>query len=167
MKTFAFEPSYNNFYQLNQNIKINGYEKIITPVNFAISDNGKVSRFNFLDDATGTSKCFYNESGEFHYKSPVIFTSNILVCSLDLFVEIFGAPVPNYIKIDVDGAELDVILGAKKTLRNYSLKSIQIEVDDKKNSASQVIKLILESGFVIESKTNFKNSISNYIFYRK
>jgi FkbM family methyltransferase len=49
------------------------------------------------------------------------FTLDTICSKLDI--------VPNNLKIDVDGGEVDVLLGAEKTLKNTSLKSILIEVD--------------------------------------
>lgn len=166
LQTIAFEPSFRNFNQLNRNIKINRLEKLIIPINAALSSNVKLATFNFLDNETGSSKCYFNESGEFHYQSPVTFTSRILVLSLDNFVENFTAPFPNYLKIDVDGAELDVMRGATNIMKKKELLSIQVEIDNKMEGSSQVINMITTAGFELDSKIDFKNNISNYIFYR-
>jgi len=47
---------------------------------------------------------------------------------LDDLIEHFDVPVPNHIKMDVDGGELDVLSGASRTLSCGTLRSMLIEV---------------------------------------
>src|SRR5262245_5091273 len=49
---------------------------------------------------------------------------------LDDLVELPGLPFPTHLKIDVDGGELDVLLGAQKVLRDERCTAAQIEVTD-------------------------------------
>lgn len=55
---------------------------------------------------------------------------------------------PDIIKIDVEGAELDVILGAERTLRQYKPR-LFIAIDDQKNEAP-LLDFLRAIGYKIE-----------------
>jgi FkbM family methyltransferase len=57
----------------------------------------------------------------------------LLCVQLDTLVGEFNFPVPNFMKIDVDGHELNILNGAMKTLANPELTSILIECNGDKN----------------------------------
>ena len=51
-------------------------------------------------------------------------------------------PQPDHLKIDVDGAELEILEGSRKTLKK--LKSVLIEIDDENEKKRKKIKKILK-----------------------
>lgn len=64
--------------------------------------------------------------------------------SIDDFVEMTG-DYPNYVKIDVDGHEEQVIQGMRGTLSSELLKSVLVEVDQRTQEA--VTRALQASGF--------------------
>ena len=50
--------------------------------------------------------------------------------TLDNLIEGNLTETPDYVKIDVDGNEKNILNGMSKTIRNRKLKSILIELDD-------------------------------------
>ena len=58
--------------------------------------------------------------------------------------------MPTHIKIDVDGAELDVLKGAKEILASKIVKEIFIEID---KSNTEAISLLKSFGFNVKWKT--------------
>ena len=82
---------------------------------------------------------------------------------MDKFIDMSNI-FPNYIKIDVDGAEESIILGMKETVKDERLRSVVVEVSDK--SELPITKFFQEAGFRIdfehildEEETIFKNII--------
>jgi len=80
---------------------------------------------------------------------------------------------PNYIKIDVDGAEYLVLMSANKFLKNKNIKSILIELDSSlKESFKKCINILTYNNFILKKKTrslmylNSKSKSFNYIFER-
>ena len=69
-------------------------------------------------------------------------------------------PIPNYIKIDVDGIENLILLGMGNYLKHKSIKSILIEAE-KKYKFDKSLKILNKSGFKLISKSGL-----NYIFNR-
>jgi FkbM family methyltransferase len=94
-------------------------------------------------------------------------TYNTLSISLDQFINMTHI-VPDYIKIDVDGAEESIISGMTETVQNQKLRSVVIEVSDKSESA--ISNFFLQAGFRIESEsvlTTDGTIYKNIIFTRK
>jgi len=89
---------------------------------------------------------------------------NTLAISMDQFINMTNI-WPDYIKIDVDGAEQDLVFGMAETVRNPKLKSVAIEVSDKSEPA--ITNFFAKAGFKIaverrlegEPETVFKNLI--------
>lgn len=73
----------------------------------------------------GTGDSFYKESSS-AYSS--VRSRRVHVKTLDKVVEEFGLPNPQLIKIDCQGAELDILKGAKKTLTNVKALIIEVQL---------------------------------------
>jgi FkbM family methyltransferase len=89
---------------------------------------------------------------------------NTISISMDQFINMTQI-FPDYIKIDVDGAEQSIISGMSETVQNEKLRSVVIEVSDKSEPA--VTNFFRQAGFIIEferrlaggGETIFKNII--------
>ena len=66
--------------------------------------------------------------------------------------------MPNFIKIDVEGAEYDVLKGASMTLKNVN--ALMVEVSNHKND---VLSLLADFGF---NQINNANKTNNYFFVK-
>lgn len=98
----SFEPDTDNFIFLKKHIEINKVKNII-PFNFAISDfNGESAFKRGINNATGK---LVKEASEFSVKT----------FSLDSFCK-DKKIYPNCLKIDVEGSEVEVLLGAKSMI---------------------------------------------------
>jgi FkbM family methyltransferase len=101
-KVFAFEPAPLNLRYLKQHLRINGI-KNVSVVEAAVADCGGVAHFDAgPNPATGHLAA----DGSLSVKT----------VTLDEMVRTGELPPPNYIKIDVEGAEVNVLLGAKSVL---------------------------------------------------
>jgi FkbM family methyltransferase len=102
---YAFEPIPHNLQYLKKHVDLN-YLSNVTVVGAAVSNiNGKI---NFLDNG---DHCTSHISGEGDIEVESI--------SLDYFIFEKQNSPPNYLKIDVEGAEDLVIEGARKTITQY------------------------------------------------
>jgi len=108
-KVFAFEPVPQNYTLLVKNIEVNSY-KNVTPVQKAVSNHAGKVKF-FLDyDALGQSSLF---SVSENLTEPI----TVDVVSLDEFFKGNEYSI-NIIKMDIEGAEMTVLLGMEKILEN-------------------------------------------------
>jgi FkbM family methyltransferase len=92
---------------------------------------------------------------------------NTLSISMDQFIEM-SRIFPDYIKIDVDGAEPEIILGMTETVQNKRLKSVVVEVSD--NSEPAITEFFERAGFKIEFERRFDDGkifYKNIIFTRR
>ena len=107
-KVIAFEPVFRNLKYLKKHLEINQCDNVIV-IEAAVSDKSGISHFN---EGRNSSMGHLSEDGD--------LTVNTV--SIDELVGNGKIPAPDYIKIDVEGAELRVLKGAKSTLSNYSPK---------------------------------------------
>ncbi len=103
-KVYSFEPLPTNYSRLEKNIRINDINNI-EAFNNAVSSNVGTVAFSNQKDS------FAN-----NYIKASDDTIQVVTTSLDQFVYLEGHRPPDFIKIDVEGAELDVLKGAKKIL---------------------------------------------------
>jgi FkbM family methyltransferase len=107
-KVFAFEPLPQNLFYLKEHMRINRL-KNVTVIEAAVSDhNGRV-RFG---------------EGPDRYTGKIAPDGSIVVqaVSLDSYVSEHGLPAPDLIKMDVEGAELAALTGAKSLLARHHPK---------------------------------------------
>ena len=136
---FSFEPVSSNFSKMIFNF---GHIKNIFFLKFGISDNAKILKFGLPD--------FFDESDEHNsglYTSKNVnsnfFAEECRVFSLDSFISFLNLEDERiqYIKIDIEGSELEALCGAKNLLENHN-PVIQIEYNPNANSQDEFAKII-------------------------
>jgi len=106
-KVYAFEPEPKNFQILLGNIEQNNV-KNVTPLNIGLSD-----REGRMKIVSGGSASFLAESeGE----------AEVTVTTIDEFVRDNKLPKVDFIKMDVEGHEMNVLRGANETMRAFKPK---------------------------------------------
>lgn len=105
-KVFAFEPLPRNIIYIKKHLYLNKVTNAAV-VEIAVSDKDGTSSFRERADS---SMGHFSEDGELQVKT----------VRLDKLIETEKMPVPDYIKIDVEGAEIKVLAGAKNTLKKFS-----------------------------------------------
>lgn len=87
---------------------------------------GEVS-FNYYTDAPAWSGIYRREEAEKRYNKQAPQSSTVPMTTLDAYCTRHGIRHVNFIKIDVEGAELDVIHGAWELLSRGAVDHIQFE----------------------------------------
>lgn len=128
---YAFEPEAKNYACLNKNILLNGVGRQIKALNIGLHDRTGLEFLNLHDLASGAALHALGEPLDWRRKRfEPKFEQAVLAFTLDEIVERFGLPVPDHVKLDVDGNEDRVIRGGRKTFSNPRLKSLQIEINE-------------------------------------
>lgn len=169
-KIYSFEPIPEVYNELNFNIKLNQYENIKT-FNCALgSKNSNVKLgipyFKFIGSSGATSE-FLNFSKKINCK----------MFKIDTIVKLNKIKKIDFIKADIEGGELNLLKGAKKTLLSHKPK-IFIEIVDIHcarfgHTQQDVIKYLIDrgyKGFFISnmlSKINFKKPQNGNYFFVK
>lgn len=131
VKVFAFEPSSPTYATLIRNVVLNQFQDIITCFEVALGSKTAIGTFNYSDLDAGSALHALNSLLDNKRESfTPVFRQPILSYSLDDLVEKFGIPMPNHVKIDVDGTEPDVISGFEKILASGAVKTVLIEMLD-------------------------------------
>ena len=107
----------------------------------------------------------YWESG----KRPA--THGMIGLSIDDFIETFNPPFPNHVKLDVDGLELNILKGARVTLRDERIRSLIVEISvSQENDFGVALSQLEEAGFRFVSKGAIQgtsaDSAANHLFER-
>lgn len=175
VQVYAFEPSFPTFKQLCTNVVLNDCQDSITPLQVALSDRTGVEVLNYSSlmpggalHALGQAVDYKGDRFRPAVKQPV------LAFSLDDLIQRFRLPVPNHIKLDVDGIELRILKGAENTLAKQTLKSVLVEILEEDPQSVEVVALLEQSGLKFQSKHKYvyggdsgpSSRIYNYIFRR-
>lgn len=113
-RVYSFEPVKSNYDFLLKNIKLNGLQNIIIPVN-----KGCSAKSGFLKSVSAKSGAPWSFLLEVEDEG-----EEVEVISVDDFVETNNIGILDFIKMDVEGQEYDVILGAQETIKRFTPKVV-------------------------------------------
>jgi FkbM family methyltransferase len=173
-RVFAFEPAAQNYGLFNRNIARNGLDRNITAFCVALSNRAGFDRLHLSSMEFGGSGNSF-DGRESLTPSATSFNQGSFSTTLDQLVADGAIPVPDYIKIDVDGLEPKILEGADATLGNLRLKSILIEIDPNVKGHESIAPLMARKGFFFDSEQVLSSSRTtapklgkaNYIFFRR
>jgi FkbM family methyltransferase len=114
-KVYAVEPEPHNLEAMKNNITLSGLDHLVTSVPYGISNFKGTA---VIDDNGGGSTI----------KDDGAFGANIEIISLDGLFALYNIEKVNVLKIDVEGSEVEIILGASKETLN-KCKYITMEFD--------------------------------------
>jgi FkbM family methyltransferase len=130
-QVFAFEPGYATFAHLCDNIILNGCEAVITPLSFPLSSSTGLMRFGYHKLYPGHARHRGLAAGSVSGSDEPAYEQPVPAMRLDDAVRTFALPLPDHVKVDVDGAEQTVLDGARATCAHRGLKSVLVEIDDR------------------------------------
>jgi FkbM family methyltransferase len=117
-KSISVEPIPNTFKLLEDNIKLNGLNSKVKALNIGLSSSiGSLKFTKSLDSVN-------------HVASTNDFDKDLIEVNINTLDNILLSEIsPCILKIDVEGFETEVLLGAEKTLNDTNLKAIIIELN--------------------------------------
>jgi FkbM family methyltransferase len=157
LKTYAFEPDPKNFEALELNRKVNAFPELRT-FEIAISD-GLNPRGVLMSNSQKQRR------GDHHKVLKVLENSahssvlghldtkrTVRTLGLDQAIEQMKLPVPDYMKIDIDGSEVAFFKGAAKTLADPKLKGFMIELYKESPFYFRLLQTLADANFELRAE---------------
>lgn len=154
--TVAFEPDKVTLFHLNENLKLNKIDKIVSIEEKAVGEKIGMIKFSVAKDTINHVISQNDSNSAFH---EVEMT----------FLDHFESRLPKMIKIDVEGFEWNVLNGSKHLLANPNLDVILIEINGSGKyfdvDDSSLHQLLTDSGFQPYSYDPFNRKLSQLETY--
>lgn len=146
-RVYAVEPFEKNYHRLCANRRLNQLDNLVA-LHLGFSDLNAIEPLFVKDERLGASGSQLHQNLDEHGRPyEVLWREFVPTMSIDSFLEVFACPVPNHIKIDVDGIEARIVAGMQDTLRNESLRSVLIEINKDSSDVEALLKTFREAGF--------------------
>lgn len=126
LEVLAFEPAFATYAVLCRNVVHNAVEAHVMPLPITLGETTKLGSFGYHDLAAGAAL----HGGLYSTETPA-YEQPVLVFALDDLIETFALTPPNHLKLDVDGAELEVLRGATATFADSALQSVLVELSQR------------------------------------
>jgi FkbM family methyltransferase len=157
-KVVAIEADPSNFEMLKSNIKLNQLTNV-TPLNYAVYS--KETKIKLYLPEVESGYTIYNTIISNRARTEDKFVE-VNANTLDYFLQLEGITDVNWIKIDVEGAEFEVLKGAHNVLSNSKNISLLIEVHGK-NTYEPIIESLRSYNFKIDFEKTYENGEKHII----
>jgi FkbM family methyltransferase len=113
-RVYAFEPTPYTFRVLTTVLRINGISSVVKPVQQAVSDKKGTALFHVSDTEIDAANSLSDVA-----RGRSVSAIRVELTSVDEFVAEEGLEQVDFIKIDAEGAEYYVLLGARETMQKH------------------------------------------------
>ncbi len=170
-KVVAFEPESQNYALLNKNLYLNNYQTDVYALNLGLSDKSGMENLFIPKFQAGLALNNLGEATDWKKESFIEdFKQAVVSFKLDDFIKQFPELAPTHVKIDVDGLEYKIILGAMEMLKNDSVRELMIELNENLEEDMKIFGILESCGFKVKSKyhspliSSTYDSVSNHLF---
>lgn len=148
-RIIAFEPVPIWFNRLQENISLNSINNV-QAYNLGLHRKKQQLKITIKNiSGSGMASIVDNYGDSIHLKNREDVYAQFV--EGDTFISENKIPLPNLIKIDVEGAELDVLIGLRKTISQQCCRLILCEVHPKIiNYPNKIENILIESEYKIE-----------------
>jgi len=159
---YAFEPNPLAYYWLKNNILLNKAKNIIA-LPIALGNRNKLIRLHVvLTGNTGASSIIYEHIVKCQRKGMrigEIITITIPMYTLDFLVEKLNFPKHyDLVKIDVEGAELEVLEGMRGLMESHKIKRLVIEIHTDVIAEDRVLRILREHRYKLVKLMRYANN---------
>ena len=163
-KVYSVELDPKNISILFDNLYLNKYFDNCLILPFAIGDKNKIERIYYRDFSVGDALQSIGKETPFPTVTGNKFYMKQMIFDLDQVFKHFNLVYPTKVKIDVDGNEKIVLMGAKNIISNCD--EIYIE-DNGLEDNDYVINFLNNNNFVEYKKMLTNKKIKNYKIYNR
>ena len=154
-KVYSFEPTSSTFQKLQERIVSSGVSNISAFQKAVFSEN-TILEFNEFPDEYSV----WNSLGRPQMLDPnspnnlvpIVKTELVETITIESFCKDYNIEKIDYLKIDVEGAESDVLQGARQLLENKAIRFIQFEISQKmleglNRQAKDTFDILINNGY--------------------
>jgi FkbM family methyltransferase len=114
-RVVTFEPNPQNYNAILDHIELNGFTNVQV-IQIGLASKRETLKFVVTDSALGTA----DPSKQKHLlRQEGVKVFQIEVDTMDNQITVNNLPKPDFVKIDVEGLEIDVLRGMSQTISNY------------------------------------------------
>jgi len=158
-RVISIEPESANFFSLNLNIADNELKNNIKSYPYSIDNSNKISNLFLRTSKIGGSGNSVNEAiGDDEKLFNPVYVQGTITITVDKLISQLKIK-PNYIKIDTDGNELNIVKGMEHCLKNKKLLSVLIEINPIIKNYKKIINIFNKNGFDIKKRSIHSNNI--------
>ena len=171
IETYAIEAELLNASLLYENIFLNDLQNTCIVLPYCLADQNKIDTFYLKDISKGDALHSVGKPSHMlgENAQKMLKKMPTPVFRLDDLIAMLSLKKPSHIKLDVDGNELQIVLGGIKTFE--SAREIHIELDTSNKEHKEVFILLAKLGFEIINKETVDRAWnltqSNYIFRKQ
>jgi len=168
---YSFEPEAQSFASLCRNIAMNRFRQI-QPFQIAVAGKTGLGTLYVASLSSGAGASALESEYQFLDARGGGFEQGIFHLSLDAMVNQFGLARPNYLKIDVDGLEEQILAGAADLLSAPELRGLLVEFQYRDEAEiEQPIARLKALGLELAERSDWVSSAAglnsrNFIFAR-
>lgn len=159
-QVYAFEPEAMNYGRLVQNVGLNKLDEKIKALPLALWDRHRIETMYGSVFTCGAASHKFEQNGTQSLQQAVFTVQMDDLTMHDI-------PLPNIIKIDVDGYEERVVNGAVFALSSPQLKTLMVEVDYiNERSAQHVLGSVRSAGLTEYHSYQHTETLTTHFFAR-
>ncbi len=148
-RVFAFEPAPSEFRRLARNLALNGFSNVVTVPSAVGSHEGKTTLYVCLDGRGDYSAC----RPPHDVKGARCSRTTVPITSLDTFIQQNEISAADFVKVDVEGGELEVLKGAALVLTKlrpvFMCELADIRTHQWGYDASEIYRYLSQYGYLL------------------
>lgn len=165
-RVVSIEPKALSFAVMFEHVALNGLLDRVTPLCAAMSDKVALTTINYDEITAGAAMNALAGSVTIRGEAPTTYSQGLLALSMDGLRDLFGAPQPDHVKLDVDGVEGWILAGGPKTLAKVKTLLVEVEGDNVERAAELIDAPLNAAGLFEDLAMRSKGQGRNRLFVR-
>jgi FkbM family methyltransferase len=149
-RVISYEPNSRNQARLMENIRLNGLKNVVVR-KFGVGAKAGAGTLVFTPLMSGGGSLEDKTVEQLKRSNVTPVSQEIQITTLDQDIEDAGLPAPDFIKIDIEGWELEALRGARDTLSAHKpalfLEMHGETIREKKRKVAEIVDFLRETGY--------------------
>jgi FkbM family methyltransferase len=156
-RVVAFEPCKETLQRLRAHLVLNDFPDVITEQSLVYSSHSEIMSFNVYSEGRSVHNTIGNPTlyvrGAPGVSEKPVRRDYLNTVTIDQYCSEHGISAIDYLKVDVEGAELEVFQGCREMLARKAVRYIQFEISQTmlqgmKRESSEVFRFLAQAGYI-------------------